>query len=89
MIREATVMTVCQDLGELLNEVQYRRDTVLITQDGKPVAAMVNIDLFEKICMMHDEFQQMTNELAFACSAQDQVLVETEIAEAVRAARGR
>ena len=31
MIREATATKVRKNLGELLNEVQYRRDSVLIT----------------------------------------------------------
>jgi len=48
MIREATAMKVRQNLGELLNEVQYRRDSVLVTKGGKPVAALVGIDLFRK-----------------------------------------
>jgi len=37
MIREAPAMTVRQNLGELLNEVQYRHGKVLITKAGKPV----------------------------------------------------
>ena len=36
MIREAPAMTVRQNLGELLNEVQYRQGKVLITKAGKP-----------------------------------------------------
>ena len=31
MQREATAMTVRQNLGELLNEVQYRRDSIVVT----------------------------------------------------------
>jgi len=38
-------MTVRQNLGELLNEVQYRNGKVLITKAGKPVAALVDIAL--------------------------------------------
>ena len=47
MIREASAMTVRQNLGDLLNEVQYRNGRVLITKAGKPVAALVDIALFE------------------------------------------
>ena len=32
MIREAPAMTVRQNLGELLNKVQYRGDQVVITK---------------------------------------------------------
>ena len=39
MIREASAMKVRQNLGELINEVQYRHDTILVTKAGKRVAA--------------------------------------------------
>lgn len=32
MLREAPAMTVRQRLGELLNEVQYREDSILVTK---------------------------------------------------------
>jgi prevent-host-death family protein len=41
MRREATAMNVRQNLGELLNQVQYRGDSVVVTKHGKPVAALV------------------------------------------------
>ena len=49
MQREATAMTVRQNLGELLNGVQYRQDQVVITKAGKPVAALVDMVAFEKV----------------------------------------
>ncbi len=89
MIREATAMTVRQNLGELLNEIQYRQDQVLITKGGKPVAAMVDIELFDKIRLMRDEFERLTSDLAKAYQGQSTELAESEIAEAVAAARKR
>lgn len=44
MIREAPTMTVRNNLGELLNEVQYRGDSVMITKGGKPVAAIIDVN---------------------------------------------
>jgi prevent-host-death family protein len=44
MIREATAMNVRQNLGELLNEVRYRKGTVIITKAGQPVAAIVDLE---------------------------------------------
>ena len=34
MQREAPAMTVRQNLGELINEVQYRHDRIVITKAG-------------------------------------------------------
>lgn len=87
MIREAPAMTVRQNLGELLNEVQYRRDSVLITKGGKPVAALVDIELFEKIRLLDREFERLTSELAKAYSAVDEKRAEAEIARVVKSVR--
>jgi prevent-host-death family protein len=66
MIREAPAMTVRQNLGELLNEVQYRRDKVVITKGGKPVAALIDIALFEKIRSLDEDFDRLTAQMAQA-----------------------
>lgn len=89
MIREATAMTVRQNLGELLNEIQYRQNQVLITKGGKPIAAMVDIALFDKIRLMRDEFDRLTADLAKAYEGESPEAAEGEIAEAVAAARKR
>lgn len=86
MIREAPAMTVRQNLGELLNEVQYRHDSVLITKGGKPVAALVDIDLFKKIRLLEAEFERLAAELSTAYT-DNQAQAETDIAAAVKSAR--
>ena len=47
MIREATAMTVRNNLGELLNEVQYRGYSVMITKGGKPESCAGFLDMME------------------------------------------
>ena len=89
MIREATAMTVRQNLGELLNEIQYRHDQVLITKGGKPVAAMVDVALFDKIRLMRNEFDRLTLDLAKAYRGETTQVAEREIAQALAAARKR
>lgn len=66
MFHEASAMTVRQNLGELLNEVQYRHSRVMITKAGKPVAALVNMELFERIRKLDEEFERMAGDLAIA-----------------------
>lgn len=39
MITETSAVKFRQNLGEMINQVQYRHDSVLIKKDGKPVAA--------------------------------------------------
>jgi len=55
MIREITAMEARRSLGELLNEVRYGGNSILIKRAGKPIAAIININLFEKIRDQHDK----------------------------------
>jgi prevent-host-death family protein len=87
MIREATAMKVRKNLGELLNEVQYRRDSIVVTKGGKPVAALIDIDLFQKIRLLDREFDRLTAELAKVYEGIDPETATKEIDEAVKAAR--
>ncbi len=87
MIRETSAMAVRQKFGELLNEVQYRRDRVLITKAGKPVAALIDIALFEKLRKLDDEFEQLTGKIKKAFAKIPTQKGMALIDEAVRAAR--
>ena len=87
MIRETSAVTARQNLGDLLNQVQYRNDAVLITKDGKPVAALVDVALFERIRRLRDEFTRLTDALGRTYEGVDRAIAQAEIDEAVRTAR--
>jgi prevent-host-death family protein len=59
MITETSAVSFRQNLGEMLNQVQYRHDSVLINKDGKPVAALVDARLFERIRRMQSRFDAL------------------------------
>ena len=87
MIKEASAMKVRQNLGDLLNEVQYRKGRILITKAGKPVAALVDVALFERIQRLDEEFEKLTDALANAFKDVPSEEGTKWIDEAVRAAR--
>jgi prevent-host-death family protein len=87
MIKEASAMKVRQNLGDLLNEVQYRKGRILITKAGKPVAALVDVALFERIQRLDEEFEKLTQALADAFKDVPPEEGSTMVDEAVRAAR--
>jgi prevent-host-death family protein len=66
VITEATAVTLSQNLGDMLNRVQYRRDSILITKDGKPVAALVDAAMFERIRRMQERLDALSARLAQA-----------------------
>jgi prevent-host-death family protein len=87
MKREASAMAVRQNLGELLNHVQYRGDSVVVTKDGKPVAALVDFPLYERIRRMRDAFDRLTEQLGQVYAAVPAAEAECEIDEAIKHVR--
>lgn len=87
MKREASAMVVRQNLGELLNHVQYRGDAVVVTKDGKPVAALVDYPLYERIRRMREAFDRLIERLGQVYQTQSEGEAETEIDEAVKHVR--
>ncbi len=59
MITQTSAVSFRQNLGEMLNQVQYRRDSILINKDGKPVAALIDARLFERIRRMQGRFDAL------------------------------
>ena len=89
MIEESTAMAVRQNLGELLNEVQYRRSRILITKAGKPVAALVDVETLDRLRRLDEEFDQLRAELAAAFEQMPESDGTKLIDAAVKAARKR
>ena len=78
MITEVSAVKFRQNLGEMLNQVQYRNETVVINKDGKPVAALVDAELFARIRRMQERFNDLSDRIATSYAG---VPVEDGIAE--------
>jgi prevent-host-death family protein len=87
MRREATAMTVRRHLGEILNQVQYRGDSVVVTKDGKPVAALVDYPLYERILALRVVFDALSDRIGQTYAGIGEIVAHAEIHEAVRAVR--
>jgi len=83
MIRQTNAVAFRQNLGEMLNQVQYRRDSVIINKDGKPVAALVDARLFERIRRMQARFELLCERLESGFAAIDEAEGMAEIDKAV------
>lgn len=66
MINEVSAVAFRQNLGEMINQVQYRHDSILIKKDGKPVAALVDAQLFERIRRFKNRFDALSQEITHA-----------------------
>jgi prevent-host-death family protein len=63
VITETNAVNFRQNLGETINRVQYRHDSVVINKDGKPVAALVDARLFERIRRMQGRFDALCHRI--------------------------
>ena len=89
MRHEATAMNVRQNLGELLNQVQYRGDSIVVTRNGKPVAALVDYALYERIRRLRESFVTLTDKLGQVYADVTVETAEAEIDVAIRHVRRR
>jgi len=89
MITETSAVNFRQNLGEMLNQVQYRHDSVVINKDGKPVAALVDARLFERIRRMQGRFDALCQriEAGFAQVPEADGLAEIDAAIAAERAQ--
>ena len=84
MISEASAVSFRQNLGDMLNQVQYRHDSIVIKRDGKPVAALVDARLFERIRRLQARFDGLCEriEAGYAEVPEAEGLAEIDVAVA-------
>jgi prevent-host-death family protein len=66
MVTEVNAVKFRQNLGEMLNQVQFQNDSILIHRDGKPIAALVDAEFFARIRRMRERFDELASRLASA-----------------------
>jgi len=66
LVTEVSAVVFRQNLGEMLNQVQYRKDSIIVSKDGRPVAALVDAELFARIRRMNERFEQLAGRVAEA-----------------------
>jgi len=89
MVNEVSAVNFRQNLGEMLSQVQYRRDSIVISKDGKPVAALVDAELFARIRRMRERFDELSGRIAKAYSGVPEKEGLAEIDAAVAKERRR
>lgn len=89
MLSQTSAVTFRQNLGEMLNQVQYRGDTIVINKDGKPVAALVDARLLARIRAMQGRFDALADRISAGYAQTPEAAGLAEIDGLVAAARKR
>ncbi len=84
MIFETSAVQFRQNLGDMLNSVHYRSDSIVINKDGKSIAALIDARLFERIRRMQGRFDALSQRLAqgFAQTLQNEGMADIDAAVA-------
>jgi prevent-host-death family protein len=64
MITEINAVNFRQNLGEMLDRVRFGNDNIVINKDGRPVAALVDAELFARIRRMKARFDALGERIA-------------------------
>jgi prevent-host-death family protein len=91
-LKQVTAMQMRHNLGDLLNEVQYKNNSVIITRASKPVAVLVDMETFEQLKFARKErvlaeLKESTCKMREAFQDESQETIERLINEAVTKSR--
>lgn len=74
-------------LGELLDQVRYRGDELVVHRRGKPMVAIIPYEAYERLREHRQQSLQVLRNLWAANDRADPAQVEADVREAVREVR--
>ena len=89
MVKKVPAMKVRDNLGQLLDEVYYRGDEVVIERAGKAIAVLVPVSRYEQFHRERQERFKILDRIKAKTRKVPARVLDAAIAEAVRAARAR
>ena len=89
MVKKVPAMKVRDNLGQLLDEVYYRGDEVVIERAGKAMAVLVPVSRYEQFHRERQERFKILDRIKAKTRKVPARVLDAAIAEAVRAARAR
>ena len=89
MHNTVSLCTLRQDPDAILDAIQQGGSGVLIEAEGQPVAALIQVDLFFRLCRMQERFDSLCARVAasYADTRQGEGLAEINAAVAVERTR--
>ena len=66
MVSEVSAVSFRRNVGELLSRVRERSGAVVISENGKEVAALVDAELFARIRRLQGRFDEVSRQIAIA-----------------------
>ena len=89
MNRTVNALKVRQNLGQLINEIYYRGDEFIIKRAGKPMAALVTIEDYQKLTALKKKYFKVFDRIQAKNIAASFDEVVKDVTEAIRGVRSK
>ena len=89
MLKEISALKARQNLGELLEEVYYRNDHVVIKRRDKPMAVLIPVEAYQAWQAEREEDFKVFDEIRERNKGVDPAEVERDVEEVSRAWRAK
>jgi prevent-host-death family protein len=87
MVKRMSAKDARDRFSEVLGQVQYGKDTIIIEKQGKPVVAVIDMERYERFMKAWDESFRVLDRIAARNADADPAQVQAEVAEAVAEVR--
>ncbi len=87
MVKRMSAKEARDRFAEILGQVHYGKDTVIVEKQGKPVAAVIGLERYEELMRAWEAPFGVLDRVAAKNPSADPDRVQVDVAEAVVAAR--
>ena len=87
MVKRMSAKEARDRFAEILGQVHYGKDTVIVEKQGKPVAAVIGLERYEELVRAWEAPFGVLDRVAARNTGADPSRVQEDVAEAVTAVR--
>jgi len=87
MVKRMSAKEARDHFAEILGQVHYGKDTVIVEKQGKPVAAVIDMERYERLARAWDEQFAVLNRVRAKNQDKDPEQVQRDVAAAVAEVR--
>ena len=88
MVRRLGAREACDNFADILGRVGYGGDVVIVERSGKPLVAVIPVDVYERLIAEREERFQAVDRFRDQAPEVPEAEVEEDVDEAIKAVRG-
>ncbi len=89
MVKRVSAKEARERFADLLGQVHYGKDTVIVEKQGKPVVAVIDIERYEQLKKAWDEPFKVLDRIWTRNRDKDLAQVQKDVAEAIAEVRAQ